>query len=369
MIQENKIKRKIVIAGGGTGGHIYPAVAMAHALLRKDPDIEVHFVGTAQGLETKIIPREGWSLHLLDVGKLNYAGSYLKKIATLLKIPWAFIQSIALLSEIRPQAVLGVGGYASGPFVLISSLLGFRASLWEPNAIPGLTNRWLSRFVRRSYIVFEEAKRFLHSREIEIVGLPVRDALEAESKTQKVKSDEFFHVLIFGGSQGARAINQIVSEAILSGYEWRKNIKFIHQTGPHDFSEVQKKYIDQKQIEVRDYIHDMEKQYSWADLVICRAGASTVAEIAACGKAALFIPLPWAADDHQVKNAKTLVDAGAAEMILQKDLNKDVLISKIQELSQNRTKLKSFESQVKMFYKAKAADRMADLLLNQMGDG
>ncbi len=369
MNPDSKNKKKIVIAGGGTGGHIYPAVAMAHALLKKDPDIEVHFVGTAHGLETKIIPREGWQLHLLDVGKLNYVGSYLKKINTILKIPWAFIQSMALLLEIKPQAVLGVGGYASGPFVLISSILGFRTSLWEPNAIPGLTNRWLSRFVKRSYIVFEDAKNFLHSREIEIVGLPVRKNLESESTKKSIKSDDYFHILVFGGSQGARAINQVVVEAILSGFEWRKNIRFIHQTGPLDFAEIQKKYEGQEQIEVRDYIHDMENQYAWADLVVCRAGASTVAEVAACGKAALFIPLPWAADDHQVKNAKTLVEANAAEMILQKDFNKNSFIEKIQDLVKNKSKLKSFESQVKMFYKPKAADRMADLLLNQMGDG
>lgn len=367
--EQDKVRKKIVIAGGGTGGHIYPAVAMARALLKKDPDIEIHFVGTAQGLETKIIPREGWPLHLLDVGKLNYAGSYFKKLITLLKIPWSFVQSAVLLFEIKPQAVLGVGGYASGPFVLISSFLGFRASLWEPNAIPGLTNRWLSRFIRRSYIVFEEARKFLHSSEIEIVGLPVRDALEAEIEKHTPRADDFFHVLIFGGSQGARAINQVVSTAVLLGFEWRKNIKFMHQTGPLDFAEIQKKYADQKQIEPREYLHDMEKQYAWADLVICRAGASTVAEIAACGKAALFIPLPWAADDHQVKNAQTLVDAGAADMILQKDLSPEILIKKIQDLAQNRIKLKNFESQVKMFYKPKAADRMADLLLNQMGEG
>lgn len=368
MMNPEKVRKKIVIAGGGTGGHIYPAVAIARALLKKDPDVDIHFVGTAQGLETKIIPREGWPLHTLNVGKLNYAGSYLKKLATVLKIPWSFVQSAALLLDLKPQAVLGVGGYASGPFVLISTLLGFRASLWEPNAIPGLTNRWLSRFVRRSYIVFEEAKKFLHSREVEIVGLPVREVLETGMPKRNTEAD-FFHILIFGGSQGARAINRVVSEAILSGYEWRKNIKFIHQTGPLDFAEIKEKYKDQKQVEVYEYFHDMEKQYAWADLVICRAGASTVAEIAACGKAALFIPLPWAADDHQVKNANTLVDAGAADILLQKDLTQNVLIEKIQSLVKEPKTLKNFESRVKMFYKAKAADRMADLILNQMGDG
>ncbi len=363
-----KARKKIVIAGGGTGGHIYPAVAIARALLRKDPDIDIHFVGTAQGLETKIIPREGWPLHTLNVGKLNYAGSYFKKLTTLLKLPWSFVQAAALLFDLKPQAVLGVGGYASGPFVLISTLLGFRASLWEPNAVPGLTNRWLSRFVRRSFIVFADAKKFLHSRQVEIVGLPVRDILENVGRRPQ-SSQEFFHVLVFGGSQGARAINQAVSEAILTGFEWRKNIKFVHQTGPLDFAEIKEKYKDQQQVEVFEYLHDMEKQYAWADLVICRAGASTVAEIAACRKAALFIPLPWAADDHQLKNAQALVDAAAADMLLQKDLTKETLIERIQKLSKDPNQLKSFENKVKMFYQPKAADRIADLLLNQMGDG
>lgn len=357
-----------MIAGGGTGGHIYPAVAIARALLRKDPDIDIHFVGTPQGLETKIIPREGWPLHTLNVGKLNYAGSYLKKLGTLAKIPWSFVQSAALLFDLKPQAVLGVGGYASGPFVLVSTLLGFRASLWEPNAVPGLTNRWLSRFVRRSFIVFSEAKKFLHSKDIQVVGLPVRDALESVAQKRTASSEDFFHVLVFGGSQGARAINQVVSEAILSDFEWRKKIKFVHQTGSADFVAIKEKYKDQKQVEVFEYLHDMDKQYAWADLVICRAGASTVAEIAACGKAALFIPLPWAADDHQLKNAQALVEVDAAEMILQKDLTREHLIGKILALSKDPQHLKKFETKVKSFYQPKAADRIADLLLNQMGD-
>lgn len=357
--------KKVIISGGGTGGHIYPGLAIAKALQSLDPSIQVHFVGSQDGLENQLVPREGWPLHTLDVGKLNYSGSLFKKILSLLKLPAAFLQSAALLFELKPQVVLGVGGFASGPFLLISTILGFRTSIWEPNAMPGMTNRWLSRLVRRSYIVFPEARAHLKSKKIEVVGLPVRDVFE---KVHGSSNHPKFHILVFGGSQGARAINHALRDAVLSGTDWRKDIEIVHQVGKNDFAEIVKNYEGLQNIEAKEYIYDMEKYFEWADLVICRAGASTCAELAACGKAALFIPLPWAADDHQRKNAQSLVDEKAADMILQKDLSGKSLIEKINYLRTRPELLKSFEKNIKKFHQPQAAKQMAERLINQMGE-
>lgn len=356
-------KKNVVIAGGGTGGHIYPGIAIARAIKAQHPDYQVHFVGTPTGLENKIVPREGFPLHHIRIGKLNHEGGLKNKIKTILGLPQAFIQSIALLMELKPQAVLGVGGYASGPFVLVASLLGFRTAIWEPNAYPGMTNRWLSRVVGKSFVVFEEAAKFLKSQAISQVGLPIRKEVEALAKKEIPKNAQEFHILVFGGSQGSRGINNAVKEAVLKGGEWLKDTRIVHQTGTYDFENVSKAYQGVSQVEVHEYLYQMEKSYEWADLIICRAGASTVAEVAACGKPAIFIPLPTAADDHQRKNAESLHGQKAAEMILQKDLTPESLIQKIEELKKNTQIREEMRKNLTKFYKPQAAEKMAELLL------
>lgn len=360
-------RKNVVIAGGGTGGHIYPGIAIARAIKAQHPDFEIHFVGTPAGLENKIVPREGFPLHHISIGKLNHAGGFKSKIMTILGMPRAFVQSIALLMELKPQAVLGVGGYASGPFVLVASLLGFRTAIWEPNAFPGMTNRWLSRVVGKSFVVFEEAARFLKSNAISQVGLPIRKEVEAlakkDSSNNVGKDGQEFHILVFGGSQGARSINMAVQEAVLKGGSWLSNTKIIHQTGPADYANVSEAYKGHSQVETHEYLYQMEKNYEWADIIICRAGASTVAEVAACGKPAIFIPLPWAADDHQRKNAETLFEQKASAMILQKDLTPDTLIQQIEFLKNNTQAREEMRKNLTKFYKPQAAEKMAELLL------
>lgn len=368
-------KKNVVIAGGGTGGHIYPGIAIARAIKIQHPDYEVHFVGTSTGLENKIVPREGFPLHHISIGKLNHAGGMKSKILTVLGMPKAFIQSIALLMELKPQAVLGVGGYASGPFVLVASLLGFRTAIWEPNAFPGMTNRWLSRFVGKSFVVFEEAAKFLKSEAISQVGLPIRKEVEAlagkdfvkgtpqEASADIGKATPEFHILVVGGSQGARSINRAVQDAVLKGGAWLNNTRIVHQTGPLDFPTIAEVYNGHSQVEHHEYLHQMEKYYEWADLIICRAGASTVAEISACGKPAIFIPLPSAADDHQRKNAEILVEQKAALMILQKDLTPDSLIEKVEYLKKDSQVRGEMRRNLARFYKPLAAEKMAELLL------
>lgn len=356
-------KKTVILAGGGTGGHIYPAVAIARALLEKNPDLDIRFVGSPGGLETKIVPREGFPLHLIRVGKLNESAGLLSKIKTLCGIPVALIQSAMLVLKLRPQVVLGVGGFASGPFVLMSSLMGFKTAIWEPNAHPGLTNRWLSFFVGKSLVVFKEAGGFLNSKEILQVGLPVRR--EVENVLEKSPSESSFHLFIFGGSQGARTVNKVVKECLLKYSNRLSDIEVVHQTGPHDILEISEAYKKFPQYKAFEFLHGMEKYYQWADLVICRAGASTVAELAACGRPAVFIPLPWAADDHQLKNAQSLVAQEAGVLLEQKNLNAESLLELILQLKGDSVKRKKMMSNIKNFHKARAADRIADLLMGE----
>ncbi len=361
-----KNKKNILIAGGGTGGHIYPGIAIARAIIRQDPSVVIHFIGTPLGLENQIIPREGFKLHLLKVGQLNYSGSVFSKLKTIFMLPFAFLKSLALLWELKPQFVLGVGGYASGPMVLTARICGFRAAIWEPNAIPGMTNRWLSRFVKKAYVVFDEAMTYLKSQQIEKVGLPVRESIEEISQNQNksVTQRSDLNILIFGGSQGARAINNIVRDAVQKKH-WLNGVKIIHQTGKNDFQSICEFYKNQyPQVECVEYLHDIEKKYQWADLIICRSGASTVAEIAAAAKPAIFIPLPTAADNHQQKNAESLINMNAAKMILQKDLTVESFIETIEHYKNHKDELILMTKELHHFYQPKAAEKIAEKILS-----
>ncbi|MFZ4404138.1 MAG: undecaprenyldiphospho-muramoylpentapeptide beta-N-acetylglucosaminyltransferase [Pseudobdellovibrionaceae bacterium] len=357
----------IIIAGGGTGGHIYPGLAIGQALQKNDPLVQVHFVGTAQGLESKIVPKEGFPLHLIASGKLNYPGQVVKKIKTVFSVLWGFIQSFILLIRLRPQYVIGVGGYASAPFVLVASLCGYSTSLWEPNAHPGLANRWLSYFVKKCFVVFSEAQNFLKCKNIEQVGMPLRAEIEKFAERQdsifKEKTEsETFNILVFGGSQGAQKINDGVAQMLMS----EKNISdfsVVHQVGPLDFAKYKKIYQDFKNVECFEYIFDMPRYYQWADLIICRGGASSLAEAAAYGKVPVIIPLP-AADDHQQKNAESLLSKNAALMILQKNLSVDTLREAIFKFKQNPALRKQVSTNIKTFYTPWAAEKIAKAILS-----
>jgi UDP-N-acetylglucosamine--N-acetylmuramyl-(pentapeptide) pyrophosphoryl-undecaprenol N-acetylglucosamine transferase len=355
-------KKIIMIAGGGTGGHIYPGIAIAKALQKADPSVEIRFVGTDKGLEAKIIPREGFPLHLIYGGQLNFPGEPLKKMKTLLRLPIGFFQSLELLIKYRPFLVLGVGGYASGPFVLMAALLGCRTAIWEPNALPGLANRWLSRFVKKCFLVFKESEKSLHCHHLQVVGMPVRAEME-QKQTAEPRTDHCFHILHYGGSQGSRAIGRALCQAVTHGGEWLKDVKIVHQTGSLDHRDFVERYRGREDIvEVQEFIFDMPKYYRWADLVICRGGASTLNEIAAFGLPAIIIPLP-AADGHQEKNAEMLVHANAARMIRQSELSPEKLIAEIQELRQNAALREMFQKNVISFHRPQAAETIAQEIL------
>ncbi|WP_374075159.1 undecaprenyldiphospho-muramoylpentapeptide beta-N-acetylglucosaminyltransferase [Bdellovibrio bacteriovorus] len=353
-------KRTIVIAGGGTGGHIYPGIAIARAIQKLDPSVEVHFVGTSLGLETKIVPREGFPLHLIESGKLNVK-SPLRRLQTLLKIPLGLWQSVRLLGQLKPLYVIGVGGYASGPFVLAASIIGFNTAIWEPNAMPGMANRLLSRFVDKCFVVFNEAKKHLKNSQIIQAGMPVRE--EIENAIHDAHKDEKFHLLSFGGSQGARAINYCLNEAVMSGGDWVKDLSVVHQLGSLDYATVSAKYQGALcEVEPHEFIFDMPKYYKWADIIVSRGGASSIAEAAAFGIIPIIIPLP-AADNHQQKNAESLVAKNAGRMILQKDLTPARLISEIQSLRNDKALREQMVQNIKSFYIPQAATTIAKEIL------
>lgn len=353
-------RKNIVIAGGGTGGHIYPGIAIARAIQKEDPEVQIHFVGTKMGLEGKIIPREGFTLHFIESGKLNVK-SPIEKLKTLMKIPVGLWQSIRLLGQLKPQYVIGVGGYASGPFVLAASIIGFNTAIWEPNAMPGMANRFLARFVDKCFVVFDEARKILKSSDIVQTGMPVR--AEIEQATKGVRSDDKFHLLSFGGSQGSRVINNSLSDAVMSGGDWVQNLSVVHQLGSWDFEAVSAKYKTAPcEVQPFEFIYDMPKYYQWADIIVCRGGASSIAEAAAFGIIPIIIPLP-AADDHQQKNAESLVAKNAGRMILQKDLNPERLISEIQSLRADKDLREKMVQNIKSFYIPQAAKTIAKEIL------
>lgn len=354
------MKKKFFVAGGGTGGHIYPGIAIARALESLNPELEVEFVGSQMGLETKIVPREGFTLHILSAGKLNYKGSILGKIHGLLRVFLGLLQAVILLIRTKPAGVLGVGGYASGPLVLAAAILKIPTAIWEPNAHPGLANRWLSKVVPRSFVVFESAKQFLHSPEITRVGLPVRRELE---KVPQRQTDREFHALSFGGSQGARAINECLEKAVQAEMSWLHQGKLIHQTGVSDYQRIKATYEKSVfDVSCFEYLFEMDKYYEWADVVICRSGASTIAELCAAGKASILVPLPTAADDHQTKNARFMVQKEAAILLEQKDLTPEKLNDLLVSLQQHPEKVSQMSQRAKALHQPEAAETIARLL-------
>lgn len=374
--QNSMTKKKILFAGGGTGGHVFPALSIARELLDLHSNYEIEFVGTEQGFESKLVPQEGFKLWTLPVGKLNMEGQIWGKLKTLISLPLAFLHAVRILRKVKPEIVMGFGGYVSGPLVLTAALMGYRSVIWEPNAHPGLTNRWLSYFVDACFIVFDEAKQLLGSRKAMRVGLPVRRDIEelGESRDQRSSSQGAaarsggrpLRVLVFGGSQGARAINRIILEFIEQNDLRSMNLEIIHQVGKIDFPTYSEKYKGHSQVQCFEFLSPMVKYYDWADLLICRSGASTVAEVIAARKPALFIPLPWAADDHQKKNALSLAEAGAAWMIEQRDFTPQSLKKIIEEMKNNPEKEAEILPLLRQKASPKAAQKTAQLLVDMI---
>jgi UDP-N-acetylglucosamine--N-acetylmuramyl-(pentapeptide) pyrophosphoryl-undecaprenol N-acetylglucosamine transferase len=347
----------VIIAGGGTGGHLFPGIAIAEEILRRDRNNRVLFVGTKRGIEHRILPGLGYELSLIDVAGIKGKG-LTGTLAAVTKLPRSFLQSGRIIRSFRPDLVLGVGGYASGPAVLMAHLLGIPTAVAEQNAFPGVTNRILSRFVDRIFLTFPDTEgRFPKSKSL-YTGNPIRAAFLSELAAPERKKPGFT-LLIFGGSQGARAINRAVPAALDQMTEIKGDLHIIHQTGTGDFEEVGRAYRAKDfDAEVHAFIMDMPRVYGQADLLVCRAGATSIAELTASGRASLLIPYPYAANDHQSRNAEVLVRAGAAVMIPESDLTADRLGSIIMDLYHHRDRIQEMEARSRALAKPEAAGQI-----------
>lgn len=361
-------QKTILIAAGGTGGHIYPGLALAKAFQEIDPTLNVEFVGTAHGLENTIIPKEKLPLHHLSIGRLNRNVALGERLMTLLKMPFALWQSFRLIRTKKPAAVIGVGGHASGPLLLCAAVMGKPSYIWEPNAYPGLANRILSKFVREGWVVFSEANRILNMKNVRQFGMPVRKEIENANIENKTPTGQPLKILVFGGSQGARPINNVVATFFKQlPIDLHGRLSLVHQTGPYDYDRVKEIYGNNlNNCEVHPYLHDMQERYRWADIVISRSGTGTLSELAAVGKPSILIPLPTAADNHQQKNAEVFERAGGAVIIEQKNFDSASLEKQLRLYLGNPELLEKMSSAVRSLHRPKAAQEIAQHLLHQL---
>ena len=350
----------VLIAAGGTGGHIYPGIAVAKEVMRRDAKSAVRFVGTIRGLETKLVPENGFELLTIDSAGLKNVG-LMGKVKGLMVLPKSFLEARRILNEFKPDVVIGAGGYVSGPVLLMASFMRFPTLVMDSNALPGFTNRRLAPFVTKAALTFEEAVKFFGKKGI-VTGNPVRQ--EFFDIPPKTRETDKFSLLIFGGSQGARAINNAMVEALPLLENFKGKLKITHQTGEADFPKIAESYQREgwTDAQISAYIKNMPDHFANSDLILCRAGATTCAELAAAGKASIMIPLPTAADDHQRKNAEALQSAGAAKMILQRDLNGENLANEIKSLIENTQDITAMEIAAKKLARIDAAAITVDLI-------
>ena len=356
--------RHVVIAGGGTGGHLYPGIAVAHALRARDPRTVVTFVGTARGIEARVVPEEGFPLDVIRSAGLKgkSAGAVARGVGLL---PLSGLDAWQVLSRRRPDLVIGVGGYSSGPVVALAAARGIPTLLLEQNATPGLTNRWLARLVDAAGVTYESSLRFFHGHGF-VSGNPVREAFLSIAPKPTVPGGDR-QVLVFGGSQGAHAINQAMVAAAAHVRDIPGSCSIVHQTGTRDLETVTAGYgAAGVPADVRAFIDDMPQQMAAADLVVCRAGATTLAELTAAGRVGILVPFPHATDDHQRANARTLEAAGAAVMIDERDLSGDRLATEIRALLTDDDRRQAMATRARGLARPDAADVIAaraDLLM------
>lgn len=359
---------RLLIAGGGTGGHLFPGVAIAEELRAREPDAAITFVGTARGIEARVLPELGWPLALIEVSGLKTVG-ILGAIRGLFRLPKALWQARKVVKAFAPDAVIGVGGYASGPVVLMARLRGIPTAICEQNSIPGLTNKILGRVVRAVFLSFQESARFFRPKKIQLTGNPVRRDLVQKLLAAPPPAGERVHVLVSGGSLGAVAVNELASQALI---ELAKTtpLAITHQTGEKDLAATAKRYADAGvTADCRAFIKDMATTYLAADLVIGRAGATTVAELAIAGKPAIFIPYPFAADNHQEINAREMATAGAALMFRQSELTAEKLRTALAPLVADAEKRAEMGAKMKALAKPGAAAAVIDWAAAQRRQG
>ena len=350
---------RVVIAGGGTGGHLFPGIAIAEEFLKREKDAKVIFIGTKKGIESRLLGKLGYELKEIEIEGVKGRGmSALAKV--FYQIPKSLWQSRRILNQFRPDIVLGVGGYASGPAVLAAHWMGIPTAVAEQNAIPGVTNKILGRVADKIFVTYAETEKYFSGKKVVWSGNPVRAAVAVRRDMKKEKKD-IKQLLIFGGSQGAQAINKNVVEMLPFLQTMKDTIQVLHQTGLQQMEAVREAY-EKSGIRaiVTDFIVDMAGAYEKADLIICRAGATSLAEITVAGKAAILIPYPFAANDHQSKNAEAMASRGAAVMIPEKALTGRVLFDAVNDLLHNEERLRRIEENSLRMGKADAAAVIVD---------
>ena len=346
---------RVILAGGGTGGHLFPGLAVAREFQRRDSMAEILFIGTAQGIEFRVLRKEGFSLETLEVKGIKGRGLR-GWLDAAYGVPVSLLRSWAILRKIRPDCVIGLGGYASGPALLAAKLAGMRCAIMEQNLRPGFTNKFLGRLVHRVFTAYAQSAGFFPGAHVIETGNPVR-----WRNLPVVAKPDRFSLLIFGGSAGARRINYAVVEALKSLTDLKDAILITHQTGALDWAAIKDAYASLPfDAEVTPFIDAMDEAYAKADLVLCRAGATTVAELTAFGKAAILVPYPYAIYDHQRGNAQALQEQGAAEMILDQDLSGKVLAEKLRAHISDCARITRMAAAARALGRPDAAARIVD---------
>ena len=356
---------RVLIAGGGTGGHVMPALAIARQL-RDAYGAEVTLLGTARGLETRLVPAAGFPLELIRVGQLKSV-SLATRTRTLADLPLGVARCLRLLRTLRPHVVVGVGGYASGPGMLAALMLRIPTLAYEPNAVPGMVNRFIGRYVSAAAVSFAATTIFF--RNATITGVPVRQAIfDIQPKSASLPP----RLLITAGSQGARILNETMPRIVTALLAAVPALTLLHQSGPSALESTTAAYAasgaDPARWEVRAFIEDMPTQYGLADLVLARSG-STVAELAAAGKPSVLVPLPTAADDHQRKNAEVFVAAGAALMLLQAELTPERLLRTLTDLFEDEERMTRMGKNARRLARPGAVEKIGEMCLRLAGTG
>ncbi len=357
---------RVVIAGGGTGGHLYPGLALAEEILRRDPDAEVIFMGSERGIEARVVPREGYRIKFIPTE--GFVGrSLFRKFRSIVSFIKGLRLSYRYLDDIRPDIVVGSGGYVSVAPVMAAWLLSIPSVIMEQNSVPGRANRFLSNFVRAVCVTYTESMRYFPSDKVHLTGNPVRERVlygnsEAACRIFSLKRG-VFTVLVFGGSSGASAINRAMVDALQYLIDLRGQIQFLHQTGERDYELVKKAYRSYDYMgTVTPYIYQMPEAYAVADLVVSRSGATTISEICAVGKPAILIPYPHAAGDHQEMNARKLESLGAAVMIRNSELTGKRLSEEIRRLFERPDLRERMRSSAMGFGRTDAVKKIADIM-------
>src|SRR5215471_12476234 len=349
---------RVLIAAGGTGGHIYPGIAVANEIMHRDAASVVRFVGTARGLENRLVPQAGFELSLIESTGLVNMG-LMQRLRGLAILPQSFLAARRVIKTFAPEVVVGAGGYVSGPVLMTASLMRLPTVVMESNAVPGFTNRRLARFVDAAAVSFAAALPYFRGKGV-VTGNPVRrEFFEIKPKQRDAK---YVSLLLFGGSQGSRAINEAMIAALPYLGSHRDRLRVTHQTGPADFAKVRGAYSANgwSSADVREYIDQMTEAFAANDLIISRAGATTSAELMAAGKAAIMIPLPGQLE--QQRNAEALQDAGAARMILQDELSGERLAQEMTALIDAPEKISAMEDAARKLARKDAAEATVELI-------